>query len=117
VLSADTSTTPEGDINSVTAWSAEGAFIWSDDSLPAVSNLAAKRFGNTDFAFALSQQGKLIAIYDVSTPTALQLVQKIAIEAAPTGIALMPARGLAAISDDSGEILLYRRTRSAESTK
>lgn len=115
VFTADTWTTPEGNNYSVTAWSAAGEFLWSNNNLPAIKTIAAHRFSDTDFAFALSQQANTVTVYDISAPTAPKTVQQITVAMAPTGIALLPSRGLIAVSGDTGEILLYRRAASAQS--
>ncbi len=98
---------------SLTAWTAEGEFVWGERDLQTVNQIAVKKFGTTDFAFALSQPGNQFRIYDVTMPASPQRVQTVQTTVPPLGVLLLPGRNLAVIADAGGMLNFYRHAGTA----
>ncbi len=93
---------------SLSAWTTEGEFIWGERDLQTINQVAVKKFGATDFAFALSQPGNQFRVYDVSVPASPQRVQTVQTAAPPQGVLLLPGRNLAVIADAGGMLNFYK---------
>lgn len=133
LLSAD-----EGDMDMTggrgfSIWTLDGEFVWDDggeieaaaaaagfypddrsaDKGIEIEGITAAAFGLDDFAFALSERGSFIAVYNITNPLAPTLVQLLATGKAPESVTAIPARGLIAVAaEESGGIYLYQRSSS-----
>jgi len=133
LLSADEGEMPLTGGRGFSIWSLDGDFIWDDggeieraaiaaelypDNRSAakgieVEGIATATFGLDDFAFAVSERGSFVAIYNINNPLQPTLVQLIPAGVGPESVATLPGRGLIAIAaEKSGSIHLYERSKS-----
>jgi len=110
-------------------WSLNGELIWDDggevEQRAAQANLypdersenkgveiegiTAGRFGSRDFAFAVSERGSFLIIYDISNPAAPQFVQLLPTGTGPESVVAVPERNLVVVSaEESGVLTLFR---------
>ena len=74
-----------------------------------VEGMATGRFGNRDFAFALSERGSFMAVYDIDCPSQPHLVQILPTGISPEGIAVIEDRNLVVTACEvSGTLNIYR---------
>lgn len=81
---------------------------------------AAGWFGDTNFLFVGAERSNVLGVYDVTSGTP-ELQQVLPTGIGPEGIALVPARGLFAVANETGKgdwpsmVTIYERTAGAES--
>lgn len=106
-------------------WSLDGQFVWDDggeiEAKAAelglypdarsdirgieVEGVVAGRFGNRDYAFAISERGNFVAIYDISNPLAPVFVEILPVGTGPESAAVITERNLLVVaSEKSGSI-------------
>lgn len=84
-------------------------------------NVAFGRFGSTDYLFVASERSSVVAVYDMSRPTAPAYKQALPGALSPEGLVTLPSRGLmvsASEVDDRGlparaALNLYRYEKAA----
>jgi DNA-binding beta-propeller fold protein YncE len=115
-------------------WSLDGQFIWDDggeiERLAAeqelypdhgsdvrgveICGITAARFGDHDYAFALSERGSFVAIYDISNPLAPVFVQILPVGSDPESAIAIPERDLLVVaSEDAGTLTIIGHTARA----
>ncbi|MGI9291389.1 MAG: hypothetical protein ACR2QG_08980, partial [Gammaproteobacteria bacterium] len=120
-------TADEGEFNlsggrGFSIWSLQGELVWDDageiereaaalDLYPddhseimgvEIDGITSARFGTTDYAFALSEPGSFVAIYDVSDPRAPVFLQIIPTAGGPESAVAIPARNLLVVAGEAG---------------
>lgn len=114
----------------ISAWTIDGEFVWDDGGeieraaaaaglYPdhrsesrgiEIEGIVTARFGATDYAFALSERGSFMAVYDITTPTAPQLLQLLPTGKGPESAVVLPGEMLAVAAEKSGTVTLYRHS-------
>jgi hypothetical protein len=116
-------------------WSLTGELVWSDDGQTEqqaaaagfypdgesdkrgieIEGIATGRFGSRDFAFAASEKGSFLAIYDISNAYAPEFVQILSTGSEPESVKAIPARNLVAVgAEGSGNISIYQYVPAQE---
>lgn len=133
ILSAD-----EGELvftggRGFSVWSLAGELVWddggeierkaaamglypdrrSDDRGIEVEGITAATFNGQDYAFALSERGSFVAIYNVSDPTAPTFEQIVETEIGPESAIAIPSRGLLAVAAETGRAISLLRASTA----
>ena len=135
LLSADEGDAPLTGGRGFSIWSLTGELVWSDegqteqqaaaagfypDSESAkrgieIEGISTGRFGSRDFAFAVSEKGSFLSIYDISNPYAPEFVQMLSTGNKPESVVAIPARNLVAVAaEGSGNISIYEYVPAAE---
>ncbi len=133
ILSADEGELPLTGGRGFSVWSLDGKFVWDDGGeierkaaelqlYPdkrsdvrgiEVEGITAARFGDRDYAFALSERGSFVAIYDITNPQGPVFVEIIPVGTAPESVVAIPGRDLIVVaSEKSGSITLIRHVAS-----
>ncbi|MCP4001157.1 MAG: hypothetical protein GY727_09630 [Gammaproteobacteria bacterium] len=106
-------------------WTLNGEFVWDDggeierhaselDLYPdkrsdirgiEIEGITAARFGPHDYAFAVSERGSFIAIYDISNPLAPEFVQILPTGKGPESVVAIPERNLLVIAAEKSGTL------------
>jgi len=74
-----------------------------------VEGITAARFGSRDFAFAVSERGSFLVIYDISNPYAPEFVQILPTGDGPESVVALPSRNLVIVAaEDSGTISVFQ---------
>jgi hypothetical protein len=82
-----------------------------------LEGISAGRFDSRDFAFAVSERGSFMVIYDISNPNAPEFVQIMPTGERPEGVVAIPARNLIVVAaEKSGTLTVYRYEPSVEPT-
>jgi len=137
LLSADEGEAPMTGGRGFSVWTLNGDLAWDDggeiEALAAAANLypdhrseekgieiegiSTGRFGARDFAFAVSERGSFMVVYDISNPNLPQFVQLLETGTAPEGVIAIPSRNLIVVAaEESGTLTIYRYEPSVEST-
>ena len=117
-------------------WSLTGELVWSDDGQTEqqaaaagfypdneaeekgieIEGIASGRFGARDFAFAVSETGSFMAIYDISNVYAPEFVQILSTGSKPESVTTIPARNLIAVGAEgsNGSISIYEYVATEE---
>jgi WD40 repeat protein len=116
-------------------WSLTGELVWSDDGQTEqqaaaagfypddesakrgieIEGVTAGRFGARDFAFAVSEEGSFVAIYDISNAYAPEFVQILSTGRKPESIVAIPTRNLMAVAaEGAGNISIYEYVPAEE---
>ena len=118
-------TADEGELNftggrGFSAWTPAGAFLWDDGGgveaqavkfghYPQARSAArgvemegidTGRFGRKEFAFAASERGGFVAVYNITNPLAPVFVQLLATGLRPEGVLALPERNLLVTSEE-----------------
>lgn len=113
-------------------WSLTGELVWSDDGQTEqqaaaagfypdkqaeekgieIEGLTAARFGTRDFAFAVSETGSFMAVYDISKVTAPEFVQILSTGSKPESVRAIPERNLVVVAAEGsdGNISIFEYT-------
>jgi hypothetical protein len=103
-------------------WSLDGKFIWddggeieqratemnvypdkrSDKRGIEIEGVTAARFGLRDYAFAVSERGSFVVIYDISNPLGPEFVQILPTGAGPESVVAIPERNLVVVPAEKG---------------
>lgn len=135
ILSAD-----EGDLaltggRGFSVWSLAGEFVWDDggeierravamglypDARSAVrgievEGITAAHFDGADLAFALSERGSFVAIYNIDDPASPSFVQILETETGPESAVAIPSRGLLVVAAEKGNALSIFRASAVDS--
>lgn len=129
LISADEGEMSQTGGRGISIWSLNGDLIWDDggeieqqavaagyypDDRSAergieVEGVTTGRFDSRDFAFAVSERGSFMAVYDINNPSQPVFVQLLPTGAEPESVIAIPARNLIAVAaEESGEITIYR---------
>jgi hypothetical protein len=74
-----------------------------------VEGITAARFGSRDFAFAVSERGSFLVIYDISNPYAPEFVQILPTGDGPESVVALPSRNLVLVAaEESGTITVFQ---------
>lgn len=74
--------------------------------------VATGRFGNSDYAFVLSERGSFMAVYDIDCATQPRLVQILPTGLSPEGVVTIPQRNLVVTADEvSGTLSIFQGQR------
>jgi DNA-binding beta-propeller fold protein YncE len=135
LLSADEGEAPLTGGRGFSIWSLTGELVWSDDGQTEqqaaaagfypdsesakrgieIEGITAGRFGSRDFAFAVSEEGSFLAIYDISNVYAPEFVQILSTGSKPESVEAIPARNLVAVAaEGSGNISIYEYVPAEE---
>jgi DNA-binding beta-propeller fold protein YncE len=129
LISADEGEQPLTGGRGISIWTAGGEFVWDDggeierEAVAAglypdersdvkgieVEGIAVDRFGTKDLAFALSERGSFMAIYDISNPAVPLFKQIIPTGNGPESAATIPDRGLVVVAaEEKGSLSIFR---------
>lgn len=72
--------------------------------------LAVATFGGTPYAFVGSERSNVVAVYDVTDPTAPRFVQALATTNGPEGLLPVPSRGLLLVSSEEDDASVLVRS-------
>lgn len=135
ILSAD-----EGDLaltggRGFSIWTTSGEFVWDDGGeierraselglYPdhrselrgiEVEGITAARFGARDYAFAVSERGSFVVIYEITNPRAPRFVTILQTGIGPESVVAIPERNLLVVAaEKSGTITIIGHTSSTE---
>jgi len=70
-----------------------------------VEGITAARFGTRDYAFAVSERGSFVAIYDVTNPLAPKFVQILPTGKGPESVVAIPDRNLLVVAAEKSGTL------------
>ena len=74
-----------------------------------IEGITAARFGSRDFAFAVSERGSFLVIYDISNPYAPEFVQILPTGDGPESVIALPSRNLVVVAaEESGTITVFQ---------
>ena len=77
-----------------------------------VEGIATACYGDRKFAFAISERGSFVGVYDIRNPHRPRFVQLLPTGIGPEGIATIPARGLMITADEvSGTLTIFEGRR------
>jgi hypothetical protein len=125
LLSADEGELPLTGGRGFSIWSLSGEFVWDDGGeierranelglYPdnrsdvrgiEVEGITAARFGTRDYAFAVSERGSFVVIYDVTNPLAPKFVQILPTGKGPESVVAIPERNLLVVAAEKGGTL------------
>jgi DNA-binding beta-propeller fold protein YncE len=129
ILSADEGEQSFTGGRGISVWALDGTFIWDDggeierraaelelypDKRSArkgveIEGITTGKFNTRDYAFAVSERGSFMVIYDISNPQAPEFVQILPTGKAPEGIVAIPQRDLVVVAaEDSGSLHIYQ---------
>jgi DNA-binding beta-propeller fold protein YncE len=115
-------------------WSLTGEFVWDDGGeierravemsmYPddrsgkkgvEIEGITAARFGSRDFAFAVSETGSFMVVYDISNPYEPRFVQMLPTGSGPESVATVPALNLIIVAaEESGTLTVFRYVPAA----
>ena len=127
ILSADEGELPLTGGRGFSIWSLDGEFVWDDGGeierraselglYPEgrsdvrgieVEGITSARFGARDYAFAVSERGSFVAIYDITQPRTPVFVQILPTGKGPESVVAIPQRNLVAVAaEKSGSITI-----------
>ena len=86
----------------------------SDKKGVEMEGIAAGRFGARDFAFAVSERGSFLVIYDISNPYAPEFIDLLPTGEAPESVIAIPSRNLVVVAAEESGTLTVFRYESAE---
>jgi hypothetical protein len=117
-------------------WSLTGELVWSDDGQTEqqaaaagfypdkeaeekgieIEGITTGRFGARDFAFAVSETGSFMAVYDISKVTAPEFVQIVSTGSKPESVKAIPERNLVVVAAEGsdGNISIFEYTAAEE---
>ncbi|MGE3174195.1 MAG: hypothetical protein AB7O97_16320 [Planctomycetota bacterium] len=116
----------------ISAWSRDGEPVWDDagelERAAAAAGLfpehraanrgiemegiATGRFGDREFAFALSERGSFVAVCDLADPRRPRLVELLPTGDSPEGVVAIPQRDLVVTADEgAGALTIFRWVR------
>jgi DNA-binding beta-propeller fold protein YncE len=116
-------------------WTLSGEFVWddggeierqaskmglypdkrSDAKGIEIEGITAARFGTRDYAFAVSERGSFVAIYDVTNPLAPKFIQILPTGKGPEGIVAIPERNLLVVAaEKSGTLTIFGHIADSE---
>jgi DNA-binding beta-propeller fold protein YncE len=118
ILSADEGELPLTGGRGFSIWTPGGDFVWddggeierraselglykdkrSDERGIEVEGITAARFGSRDYAFALSERGSFVVIYDITDARAPSFVQILPTGKAPESVVAIPERNLLVVA-------------------
>jgi DNA-binding beta-propeller fold protein YncE len=135
ILSADEGELPLTGGRGFSIWTPSGDFVWDDggeierranelgfyDDKRSnvrgieVEGITAARFGTRDYAFALSERGSFVVIYDITDARAPRFVQILPTGKEPESVVAIPERNLLVVAaEKSGTITIIGHTADAE---
>jgi hypothetical protein len=127
ILSADEGELPLTGGRGFSIWTPSGEFVWDDGGEIErranemglyddersdvrgieVEGVTAARFGSQDFAFAVSERGSFVVIYDITNPRAPIFEQILPTGKGPESVVAIPKRNLLAVAaEKSGTITI-----------
>jgi DNA-binding beta-propeller fold protein YncE len=87
----------------------------SDEKGIEIEGISTGRFGSRDFAFAVSERGSFMVIYDISNPNAPEFVQILETGTGPEGVIAIPSRNLIVVAaEKSGTLTVFRYESTIE---
>jgi len=117
-------------------WSLTGELVWSDDGQTEqqaaaagfypdkeseekgieIEGITTGRFGTRDFAFAVSETGSFMAVYDISKVNAPEFVQIVSTGSKPESVKAIPERNLVVVAAEGsdGNISIFEYTAAEE---
>ena len=116
-------------------WTLSGEFVWddggeierqaskmglypdkrSDAKGIEIEGITAARFGTRDYAFAVSERGSFVAVYDVTNPLAPKFIQILPTGKGPEGIVAIPERNLLVVAaEKSGTLTIIGHIADSE---
>ena len=122
ILSADEGELPLTGGRGFSIWTLNGEWVWDDGGeierratelglYPddrsdvrgiEIEGITAARFGDRDYAFAVSERGSFVVIYDISDPRAPEFVQILPTGKGPESVVAIPQRNLVAVAAEKG---------------
>ncbi len=125
LLSADEGELPLTGGRGFSVWTLDGKFVWDDggeierraselglypDERSAIKGIeiegiTAARFGARDYAFAVSERGSFVAIYDITNPLAPEFVQILPTGTGPESVIAIPNRNLLVVAAEKSGTL------------
>lgn len=135
ILSADEGELPLTGGRGFSIWTLDGGLVWDDGGeierranelglYPdersevrgiEVEGVTSARFGKRDYAFAVSERGSFVVIYDISDPRAPEFVQILPTGKGPESVVAIPQRNLVAIAaEKGGSITIIEYVANAE---
>ena len=129
ILSADEGELPLTGGRGFSIWALDGTYAWDDrgeiEQLAAeaglypdersarkgieIEGITAGRIRNRDYAFAVSERGSFLVIYDITNPPAPEFVQLLPTGAGPEGVIVIPDRELVVVAaEESGSLHIYQ---------
>lgn len=113
----------------ISIWSLTGELVWddngdieqraaaaglypderSDKKGVEIEGIATGQFGTRDFAFAVSERGSFLIIYDISNPHAPEFVDILPTGEEPESVIALPSRNLVIVAaEESGSLSIFR---------
>lgn len=134
LISADEGEAPMTGGRGISIWSLSGELVWddggdierraadaglypderSDKKGVEMEGVSAGRFGSRDLAFAVSERGSFLVIYDISNPYAPEFVDILPTGKAPESVIAIPSRNLVVVAAEGSGTLTVFRYDSAE---
>jgi len=135
LLSADEGELPMTGGRGFSIWTLTGEFVWDDggeierkavaaglypdtrseNNGIEIEGITSGRFGDRDFAFAVSERGSFLVIYDISNPYAPEFIQLLPTGEHPESVVAIPEKNLIVVAaEKSGTLTIYRYESSQE---
>jgi hypothetical protein len=129
LLSADEGEAPMSGGRGFSIWSLTGEFVWddggeierraaelslypedrSDKKGVEIEGITAARLGSRDFAFAVSERGSFMVVYDISNPYEPKFIQMLPTGTGPESVTTVPGLNLIIVAaEESGTLTVFR---------